>query len=261
MTALPAEEVARRSAEAMWAGDRASQGLGMEGRRRTGPGHAADDGPGGHGQRARDGPRRLTFALADSAFAFACNSYNRSTVAAACEIRFLAPTRLGDVLVAEAAERSREGRDGVYDIIVRTGDAVVAEFVGRSKEVRGYVCSRRTGSGLDKLDHPWLGTHLQRGGAAGSPARPAARDPDPGLRDVPHYRRAFDDAGVSPAIGSLEDLARFPFTAKEDLRQNYPFGMFAVPREQVMRVHASSGTTGRPTVVATPPRTSRPGPR
>ena len=49
------------------------------------------------------------------------------------------PTRLGDVLVAEAAERSREGRDGVYDIIVRTGDAVVAEFVGRSKEVRGTL--------------------------------------------------------------------------------------------------------------------------
>src|SRR3954452_18912411 len=67
---------------------------------------------------------------------------------------------------------------------------------------------------------------------------------------VPHYTRAFDDAGVTPAdLTSLEDLARFPFTTKEDLRRNYPFGMFAVPREQVNRVHASSGTTGRPTVV------------
>jgi len=67
---------------------------------------------------------------------------------------------------------------------------------------------------------------------------------------VPHYRRAFDDAGVRPDdLVALEDLARFPFTAKEDLRQNYPFGMFAVPREQVSRVHASSGTTGKPTVV------------
>jgi phenylacetate-CoA ligase len=68
--------------------------------------------------------------------------------------------------------------------------------------------------------------------------------------NVPHYRRAFDEAGVHPAeLGSLEDLAHFPTTTKEDLRQNYPFGMFAVPRDQVVRVHASSGTTGRPTVV------------
>ena len=67
---------------------------------------------------------------------------------------------------------------------------------------------------------------------------------------VPHYRRAFDDAGVAPdEVTSLADLARFPFTTKADLRANYPFGMFAVPREQVARVHASSGTTGRPTVV------------
>ena len=67
---------------------------------------------------------------------------------------------------------------------------------------------------------------------------------------VPHYRRAFADAGVAPAdLRSLADLAAFPFTTKADLRQNYPFGMFAVPREQVSRVHASSGTTGRPTVV------------
>jgi phenylacetate-CoA ligase len=67
---------------------------------------------------------------------------------------------------------------------------------------------------------------------------------------VPHYRRVFDDAGVRPDdLGSLGDLARFPFTTKADLRANYPFGMFAVPREQVARVHASSGTTGKPTVV------------
>jgi phenylacetate-CoA ligase len=67
---------------------------------------------------------------------------------------------------------------------------------------------------------------------------------------VPHYRAAFDAVGVSPAdIGSLADLARLPFTTKADLRDNYPFGMFAVPREQVARLHASSGTTGRPTVV------------
>ncbi len=66
----------------------------------------------------------------------------------------------------------------------------------------------------------------------------------------PFYRRSFDAAGVHPDdLGSLGDLARFPFTVKTDLRGSYPFGMFAVPREQVVRVHASSGTTGKPTVV------------
>ena len=68
--------------------------------------------------------------------------------------------------------------------------------------------------------------------------------------NVPHYKRAFDDAGVSPEdVTSLEDLAKFPFLVKDDLREHYPFGMFAVPREEVVRVHASSGTTGQPTVV------------
>jgi phenylacetate-CoA ligase len=67
---------------------------------------------------------------------------------------------------------------------------------------------------------------------------------------VPHYRHAFGLAGVRPGdLVSLDDLTRFPFTAKGDLRANYPFGMFAVPREDVARIHASSGTTGRPTVV------------
>jgi phenylacetate-CoA ligase len=68
--------------------------------------------------------------------------------------------------------------------------------------------------------------------------------------NVPHYRGAFDAAGVHPEdCAELADLAKFPFTAKADLRDNYPFGMFAVPQSQVVRVHASSGTTGRPTVV------------
>jgi phenylacetate-CoA ligase len=68
--------------------------------------------------------------------------------------------------------------------------------------------------------------------------------------NVPHYRRAFDESGVHPRdLGSLADLARFPFTVKADLRDNYPFGMFAVPRDKVVRIHASSGTTGKPTVV------------
>jgi phenylacetate-CoA ligase len=68
--------------------------------------------------------------------------------------------------------------------------------------------------------------------------------------NVPHYRRAFDETGVHPEdLRELSDLARFPTTSKDDLRRSYPFGMFAVPREQVVRIHASSGTTGKPTVV------------
>jgi phenylacetate-CoA ligase len=67
---------------------------------------------------------------------------------------------------------------------------------------------------------------------------------------VPHYQKKFAAAGIRPGdVTSLDDLAKFPFTTKEDLRQNYPFGMFAVPMREVLRVHASSGTTGKPTVV------------
>ena len=135
-----AQDIAERSAAALWAGDAASRGLGME-IVEAAPGRSQvqmavrEDMVNGHGT----GHGGLTFALADSAFAVACNSYNRSTVAAACEIRFLAPTRLGDVLVATAVERSREGRDGVYDVTVRCGDRVVAEFLGRSREIRGRL--------------------------------------------------------------------------------------------------------------------------
>ncbi|MES2957274.1 MAG: phenylacetate--CoA ligase PaaK [Pseudomonadota bacterium] len=68
--------------------------------------------------------------------------------------------------------------------------------------------------------------------------------------NVPHYRAAFDAKGIRPDdLKDLQDLHRFPFTQKRDLRDNYPFGLFAVPREQVVRIHASSGTTGKPTVV------------
>jgi phenylacetate-CoA ligase len=68
--------------------------------------------------------------------------------------------------------------------------------------------------------------------------------------NVPHYRQAFDAKGVHPSdCKTLADLAKFPFTAKADLRANYPFGLFAVPRDQIVRIHASSGTTGKPTVV------------
>jgi len=136
------QQVADRSAAAMWADDRATQALGMR-IRSVAPGRAElemrvrEDMVNGHGI----GHGGLTFTLADSAFAFACNSYNRSTVAAGAEVRFTAPTRLGDLLVAEAVERDREGRDGTYDVTVRreADGMVVAEFVGRSKEIRGTL--------------------------------------------------------------------------------------------------------------------------
>ncbi len=68
--------------------------------------------------------------------------------------------------------------------------------------------------------------------------------------NVPHYKATFDEQGVHPSdLKTLADLARFPFTTKQDLRANYPFGMFAMPREKLARIHASSGTTGKPTVV------------
>jgi acyl-CoA thioesterase len=134
------EEIAHRSAEAMWAGDRASQDLGMI-LEAVGPGTATlsmtvgESMVNGHAI----GHGGYTFTLADSAFAFACNSYNRSTVAAGAEIRFRRPTRLGDRLVATATERERHGRDGVYDVLVTVGDAVVAVFTGRSKEIGGTL--------------------------------------------------------------------------------------------------------------------------
>jgi acyl-CoA thioesterase len=134
------EELADRSARAMWAEDRASQALGMR-LAEVGPGRAVltmtvrEDMVNGHAI----GHGGLTFTLADSAFAFACNSYNRRTVAAAAEIRFRRPTRLGDQLVATAIERALDGRDGVYDVTVTVGDDVVAEFVGRSREIGGPV--------------------------------------------------------------------------------------------------------------------------
>jgi acyl-CoA thioesterase len=134
------QEIARRSAEAMWADDAASQALGMD-LVTVGPGTATlrmtvrEDMVNGHGI----GHGGFTFTLADSAFAFACNSYNRRTVAHVCAITYLAPTELGEVLTATAVEREREGRDGTYDVTVTGPRGVVAVFVGKSKEIRGAL--------------------------------------------------------------------------------------------------------------------------
>lgn len=133
-----AAQLARRCADVMLAEDHASRGLGMT-VVDVGPGRAVldmtvrPDMANGH----RIGHGGFTFALADSAFAFACNSYDRRTVAASCDISFLAAVRVGDVLEAEAVERHRGGRNGIYDVTVRRGDEVVAEFRGRSREIGG----------------------------------------------------------------------------------------------------------------------------
>ncbi|HEU4541817.1 MAG TPA: hydroxyphenylacetyl-CoA thioesterase PaaI [Jiangellaceae bacterium] len=131
------QELAEQSAAAMWAQDAASKAMDMT-LDTVRPGYARltmrvrDDMVNGH--RICHGG--FVFALADSAFAFACNSYGRATVAQDCDIVFVVPARLGDVLTAEAAERHRYGRNGIYDVTVRRDGEVVAEFRGRSRELR-----------------------------------------------------------------------------------------------------------------------------
>lgn len=136
-----ADLLAHRVATAMYARDRASQALGMTiGQVRAGRAELTmrvrGDMLNGH-STCHGG---LIFALADSAFAFACNSYNLTTVASGCSIEFLAPAREGDTLTAVAQERSAAGRTGVYDIDVRNqADALIAVFRGKSYRVKGSV--------------------------------------------------------------------------------------------------------------------------
>jgi phenylacetate-CoA ligase len=105
----------------------------------------------------------------------------------------------------------------------------------------------------DLLPDPWLIEPMERASRdaiAAHQTRRLAWTLRHAYDNVPHYRQAFAAAGVHPDdFHSLDDLRKFPFTTKADLRANYPFGMFAVPRAQVARIHASSGTTGKPTVV------------
>ena len=133
---VSADEVARRSAEAMWADDAASRKLGMElvsvsqGRAEVTMA-VRDDMVNGHAL-CHGG---LIATLADSTFAVACNTYGEVTVASGFEIDFLEPGRLGDVLVATAVERVRRKRSGIYDVTVRSGETVIAEFRGRSRSL------------------------------------------------------------------------------------------------------------------------------
>ncbi len=136
--ALSPDDLARACAEAMWKDDDASQGLGMEildikaGRATlamTVKPHMVN----GHGI-AHGG---FIFLLADSTFAFACNSHNQRAVAAQCNISFIKPGKLGDRLVATAKEISRTGRSGIYDIRVTVDGVTIAELRGHSRTVGG----------------------------------------------------------------------------------------------------------------------------
>ncbi len=147
MTAQPqsctgdAQALADAVGAAMWARDHATQALGMS-LSAIGPGHATMTMPvrrdmlNGH-QMCHGG---FIFTLADSAFAYACNSHNINTVAAGCQIDFLAPAREGEVLEADATERAITGRTGVYDIAVRVrGGRQIALFRGKSHRIGGDV--------------------------------------------------------------------------------------------------------------------------
>ena len=135
---LSPDDLARACADAMWKEDDASSGLGMA---------IVDIGPGRatltmtvrpdmvNGQRIAHGG--FIFTLADSAFAFACNSHNHRAVAAQGSISFIRPGKLGDLLVATAREISRSGRSGIYDVRVAVADEVIAEFRGHSRTVPG----------------------------------------------------------------------------------------------------------------------------
>jgi acyl-CoA thioesterase len=138
-TDAAAQATAEVSAQAMWAQDRASKALGMK-IERVGPGEAVmsmmvrEDMTNGH-NICHGG---FIFTLADSTFAFACNSYGQYAVAQHCAVTFIQPVRQGETLTAHAVERSRAGRGGIYDITVRDGrGTVVAEFRGHSRTITG----------------------------------------------------------------------------------------------------------------------------
>ena len=188
-----AERRAREVGDAMWARDRASQELGMV-LEEVRPGYARvrmrvrPDMLNGHGS-CHGG---LIFALADSAFAFACNSYGVVTVASGCTIEFLAPAGEGDELEAVAEERSREGRHGVYDVDVRRPDGVVATFRGRSTSLREEVPrppSRFSPgvavTGIDGYPRGWVAVDLDvEGNATARASRLLGELVDPGAAVV-----------------------------------------------------------------------------
>ena len=146
---MNAEQLAKACADAMWAEDQASRGLGME-LLSVGPGRAelamtvTDRMVNGH-KICHGG---FIFTLADSTFAFACNTYNQRTVAQHCAVTFLTAGKLGDRLTARGVEVSRRGRSGIYDITVARQDGtVIAEFRGHSRTIEGEMVPNLDKSG------------------------------------------------------------------------------------------------------------------
>ena len=149
LTAAQAQSLAEATRDAMYARDRAAQALGIQ-IQSIGPGVAVlsmkvrSDMVNGH-HICHGG---MIFTLADTAFAYACNSYNKNTVASACHIDFLAPAKEGETLEAEAVEQSAAGRTGVYDITVRNSHGkTIALFRGKSYRINGEVIA-----GLQQAD-------------------------------------------------------------------------------------------------------------
>jgi acyl-CoA thioesterase len=148
---LSSDDLARACAEAMWKEDDASKGLGME-ILQVKPGEATltmtvqPHMVNGH-KIAHGG---FVFLLADSAFAFACNSHNERTVAAQCNIPFIRPGKLGERMVAVAREISRTGRSGIYDVRVTVDDVAIAELRGHSRTVGGAWVPATTASANSK---------------------------------------------------------------------------------------------------------------
>ncbi len=265
------DDLARACAEAMWKQDDASKGLGMEivevkpGRTTltmTVQPHMVN------GQRIAHGG--FIFTLADSAFAFACNSHNERAVAAEGNITFIRPGNLGDRLTGGRPRNLAQRTIGNLRCAGHTRRwhrdcRVSRSFAGDRRRlaagVRGRYRTKINRSGKRAMSSIKVRESGYR--AEMDDVERASRDEIMALQvkrlawslahaydNVGHYRQAFDRAGVHPSdFRQLSDLAKFPFTVKTDLRDNYPFNMFAVAREKLVRVHASSGTTGKPIVV------------
>ena len=237
---LMADDLARACADAMWKEDDASQGLGMEiveikageaTLAMTVQPHMVN----GHGI-AHGG---FIFTLADSAFAFACNSHNERTVAAQCDISFIRPGKLGDRLVATAREISRTGRSGIYDVSVTVDDdrdrRIARSFPQHRRRTGCHAGRPDRNENIEDLEETCDGFDQPsiRKAAAIAPrwTRPNAPRATKSSRcrpkrlawslahaydNVAHYRKAFDKAGVHPSdFRQLSDLAKFPFTIED----------------------------------------------
>ena len=243
-----AQHLAERVRDTMLATDRVAQTLGMQ-VSAISPGHASvtmvvrEDMLNGFGS-CHGG---LLATLADMAFAYACNSYNEMTVGLRLRRRPARPGKLGETLTADAREVSQGARMGVWRHHRHQPAASASRFP------RPLVATE--GAGRPDLTAPPTETNDARqrpAPASSNPSRPpAATNSRPcscsalqwslrhAYENVPHYQRAFDAKGVHPSIRNRWPISRSPFTTKKELRENYPFGMFAVPRQQVVRIHAS----------------------